>query len=169
MWLLNPGNFFGTNWLPSRLSFTCGLLMSTVVHTWYLKNRNFLFPKKCHQFSNYLTKSGEFCLTKLTWEFIFSWKSGGYLIMVPKCYAHFIHVRLTEMLQSSKHFLHDCNIWPLSLFPGCHPVFPWLENSPSMESLFWWQTKGQVKSPTAPEGQKAVIISQVWSLDSGPL
>lgn len=38
-----------------------------------------------------------------------------------------------------------------------------------MGSLFWWQTKGKVKSPTAPEGQKPVIISQGWSLDPGPL
>lgn len=48
------------------------------------------------------------------------------------------------------------------------PAFPCLVDGPSMGSLFRWQTKGQVKSPTAPEGQKPVIISQSWSLDPGP-
>lgn len=57
----------------------------------------------------------------------------------------------------------------LSLSSAVIPAFPCLVNGPSMGSLFWWQTKGQVKSPTAPEGQKPVIISQGWSLDPGPL
>lgn len=42
-------------------------------------------------------------------------------------------------------------------------------NSRSMGAPLWWQTKGQVKSPTALEGQKPVIISRGWSLDPGPL
>ena len=37
MWMLNPAIFFGTNWLPSRFSFTYGVLMSTV-DTWYLQS-----------------------------------------------------------------------------------------------------------------------------------
>lgn len=57
----------------------------------------------------------------------------------------------------------------LALPSAVTPTFPCLVNGPSMGSLFWWQTKGQVKSPTAPEGQKLVIISQGWSLDPGPL
>lgn len=56
----------------------------------------------------------------------------------------------------------------LALSSAVIPAFPCLVDGPSMGSLFRWQTKGQVKSPTAPEGQKPVIISQGWSLDPGP-
>lgn len=56
----------------------------------------------------------------------------------------------------------------LALSSAVIPAFPCLVNGPSMGSLFRWQTKGQVKSPTAPEGQKPVIISQCWSLEPGP-
>lgn len=61
---------------------------------------------------------------------------------------------------------HRLRVLALSL--SVISAFPCLGNGPSMGSLFWWQTKGQVKSPTAPEGQKPVIISQGWSLDPGP-
>lgn len=69
-------------------------------------------------------------------------------------------IKLNETLLRSHHAL------PLSL--AVIPSFPCLVNGTSMGSLFRWQTKGQVKSPTAPEGQRPVIISQGWSLDPGP-
>lgn len=63
---------------------------------------------------------------------------------------------------------HQRRVHALALSPAVIPSFPCLGNGPSMGSLFRWQTKGQVKSPTAPEGQKPVIISHGWSLDPGP-
>ncbi len=72
------------------------------------------------------------------------------------------------VLQTTYVLQYQRRLHVLALSSAVIPAFPCLVNCPSMGSLFRWQTKGQVKSPTAPEGQKPVIISQGWSQDPGP-
>lgn len=75
---------------------------------------------------------------------------------------------MTMVLKTTYVLQYERRLHALALSSAVIPAFPCLVNDPSMGSLFRWQTKGQVKSPTAPEGQKPVIISQGWSLDPGP-
>lgn len=94
-------------------------------------------------------------------------------LLVCESTASFASLKLLG-LQKAIAFITSCILQhqrrqhALVLSSAVIPSFPCLGNGPTMGSLFWWQTKGQVKSPTAPEGQKPVIISHGWSLDPGP-
>lgn len=97
----------------------------------------------------------------LIWEDIYSIYIKCLHIKVlgkTKCNCAHNHVWITVSEE------HTCP----GLVLGCHSSIPMPREQPQYGILFRWQTKGQVKSPTAREGQKLAIISQAWSLDPGP-